>query len=197
MHNQRSKHQVGASLSLVTAVLMTGHVCPTLSTTFVLLLTASSQDPILLEGTVRSNLDPFLQYSDAEVAAAIERVMGCIDSIEAAATDESSRTMPVGTTAAGTAAGGTGHRRIDPDLVVTKDGNNFSAGERQLLALARAFLYNRKIIVMDEPTATIDSTTVRLLLSELSRHHHHRFFISTTIITLNTINYAAKHKQCC
>jgi len=32
------------------------------------------QDPILLEGTVRTNLDPFEQYSDSAVAAAIDRV---------------------------------------------------------------------------------------------------------------------------
>jgi hypothetical protein len=34
----------------------------------------TKQDPILLEGTVRTNLDPFEQYSDAAVAAAIDRV---------------------------------------------------------------------------------------------------------------------------
>jgi ABC-type lipoprotein export system ATPase subunit len=50
-------------------------------------------------------------------------------------------------------------RRITADMSVSKDGNNFSAGERQLLALARVFLYNRRIVVMDEPTASIDTGT--------------------------------------
>ena len=38
-------------------------------------MSAFWQDPILLEGTVRSNLDPFEQYTDQQVAAAIDKVM--------------------------------------------------------------------------------------------------------------------------
>lgn len=50
---------------------------------------------------------------------------------------------------------------------VIKGGANFSAGERQALALARALLHTRKLIVMDEPTANIDMETDAALQATL------------------------------
>jgi ATP-binding cassette subfamily C (CFTR/MRP) protein 1 len=94
------------------------------------------QDPILLEGTVRSNLDPFDQYGNAAVAAAIEKVMSGYST--APATD--------GSTSNSDTDGQHGRGAITLDMSVSKDGANFSAGERQLLALARAMLYKRKIV---------------------------------------------------
>lgn len=49
------------------------------------------------------------------------------------------------------------------DSVVAERGSNFSAGERQLIALARALYRDPEILVLDEPTANIDSDTERRL----------------------------------
>jgi ATP-binding cassette subfamily B protein len=49
------------------------------------------------------------------------------------------------------------------DATVAERGVNFSAGERQLIALARALYRDPAILVLDEPTATIDSDTERKL----------------------------------
>ena len=51
---------------------------------------------------------------------------------------------------------GTGHSSsLDLESVVTPTGS-FSAGERQLVALARAILRRSQVVIMDEATSQID-----------------------------------------
>ncbi|KJX95881.1 ABC transporter family protein [Zymoseptoria brevis] len=96
------------------------------------------QDPALFQGTVRSNLDPFNAYEDLHLWSALRRVRFMAGS-EVAST-----------------AGCPGHLGIHLDSHVAEDGVNFSLGQRQLLALARALVHNAQVVICDEATSSID-----------------------------------------
>jgi ATP-binding cassette subfamily B protein/subfamily B ATP-binding cassette protein MsbA len=55
------------------------------------------------------------------------------------------------------------------ETVLGERGGRISGGERQRLALARAFLKDAPILVLDEPTSSIDSQTEAVILEALER----------------------------
>ncbi len=47
------------------------------------------------------------------------------------------------------------------DTVITEDGSNISKGQKQLLTIARAMLYDAKMLILDEATSNVDTNTER------------------------------------
>jgi ATP-binding cassette subfamily B protein len=45
--------------------------------------------------------------------------------------------------------------------VVSEDGGNISKGQKQLLTIARAMLYDARILILDEATSNVDTATER------------------------------------
>ena len=49
------------------------------------------------------------------------------------------------------------------DTVLTGSGNNISQGQRQLLSIARAFVTDPKILILDEATSNVDTRTEKVI----------------------------------
>nr|KMM69243.1 ABC metal ion transporter [Coccidioides posadasii RMSCC 3488] len=107
------------------------------------------QDPTLFRGTVRSNLDPFNQYSDLELWSALRKAdlvgEGPTTNEQEPAKTAKDANQP--------------QQRIHLDSPVEEEGLNFSLGQRQLMALARALVRDSRIIVCDEATSSVDFET--------------------------------------
>jgi ATP-binding cassette subfamily C protein LapB len=53
------------------------------------------------------------------------------------------------------------------DMPVGEMGQNLSGGQKQLIALARALLLFPKILILDEPSSSMDQTTEKILIEKL------------------------------
>ena len=54
------------------------------------------------------------------------------------------------------------------ETIITGDGSNLSQGERQLLAIARAYVADPPVMILDEATSSIDTRTERLIEQGMS-----------------------------
>jgi ATP-binding cassette, subfamily B, multidrug efflux pump len=101
------------------------------------------QDTWLFHGTIRENIAyGRLDATDAEIHAAAE----------AAHVEHFVKTLPDGY-----------------DTVIDDDATNLSAGEKQLLTIARAFLADPPILILDEATSSVDTRTEVLIQKAMAR----------------------------
>lgn len=95
------------------------------------------QDAWLFEGTIRENIRyGRLDANDEDVIAAAQATM----------VDRFVRQLPHGY-----------------DTVLDADGGSVSAGERQLITIARAFIANPSLLILDEATSSVDTRTELLV----------------------------------
>ncbi|KAM3452693.1 hypothetical protein NHJ6243_009313 [Beauveria neobassiana] len=106
------------------------------------------QAPTLFCGTIRSNLDYFVQLSDGEINDALRHVGLLAEE------------------------GGADSGRFTAESPVAAGGENMSLGQRQLLCLARIILKNPMAIILDEATSAVDGETDSMIQDIIRKLFH-------------------------
>lgn len=142
-------------------------------------LTIIPQDPFLLEGTLRSNIDPLEEKTDEEILEILTQV----EFFKTVNKDQISNQNFISDIESENLIE---NRHKILDLKVEQKGSNFSLGQRQLICIAKSLIRNPKILLMDEATANIDQRTDEIIQKVLKSKMD-----NTTVITiahrLNTV----------
>ena len=125
-------------------------------------LTIIPQDPALIEGSLRYNIDPLDKYSDTDIIKVMEKIG--FDYIV---------------------------KRSNEGLYqeIAEGGSNLSVGEKQLICITRAILRKSKIIIMDEATASIDYKTEEMIQKAITELLNDSTFITIAHRIKTIINY--------
>jgi len=125
-------------------------------------LSIIQQEPTLFGGSVRYNLAPVTEHSDGELWEAL-RCSGLEKKVSAMANGL--------------------------DSPISEGGGNLSAGERQLLCMARATLRRRPVLVMDEATASVDHETDSRIQEMIKRDFRGNCTVITIAHRLHTVAF--------
>jgi ATP-binding cassette subfamily C (CFTR/MRP) protein 1 len=138
------------------------------------------QQPMVYPGSVRDNLDPAGVYSDKSLWNALEQVglakfvwESAHASKQAAAGDGKGKALDP-RSASSPEAG-----KVVHPLDTRFPGEKLSVGQKQLFCFCRAILLQSKIVVLDEPTASIDQTTDQMIQKVIRK-----VFKGCTVITI-------------
>lgn len=126
-------------------------------------MTLIPQQPELMYGSLRENLDPFSQHDDALLNDALrsaglycmKKSVGSLP--EGVHEAENPLLAKNGSTSRPDSepTSGSDELQIGLDTMVESGGRNFSLGQRQIIALARAIVRRSKLLILDEATASI------------------------------------------
>jgi ABC-type multidrug transport system fused ATPase/permease subunit len=106
-------------------------------------ITVVSQDPFILEGSVKENIDPTNKISDDEIKYILDEfcILPEIDDI---------------------------NKRIK--YKIRENGANISIGQKQLICFARAMLKKTKILILDEATSSLDIQTENIIKRNMDKY---------------------------